>query len=285
MGMETTLFPFPYIIDYRGRCFTVQLQNIADFLNNPSGKGSSIIMNREQIRSFLDAKYKALIAKHGDFKVHTYHHKDSYFYHIIIPSETERKNTYDVVIQFVNGDGKTEDFSNDLFLNNYYIKLFSNCPSFTYTYAYVYNENGCMVDQLQTKFSDDVLTNAPTTRNPGEIASYEKSTYYACKFLKEHKIMLGKHYVLTHGKKGITELIKSVRNTDEIEMEIARENSRLDAIKAKKKKNKPQAKIERERDIRRTTNRGHQKITAKKNATNVIKPKAKISAKKSTVKK
>lgn len=282
-------------------------QTLAEFLNNPMGKGSSVIVHRDQIRQYLDLKYDSLIRKFGDFEVKIYTHNDSYFYHLIIPSESQRRNTYDVVIQFVNDDSGKNNFSGDSTLKRYFIKLFSNSPSFTYTYAYVVNEYDCMVDQLQTKYPDVVLTNPPTTRNPGEILSYEKSTYYACKFLNEHRSLLDKSYIGRHSKSGIKDLIKEVRDTDKITLEIEKEKRRLEReggnegyVKLRKKSIKGKsvfdtrinkdAKVDKtnaEKDkIKRELHTSRKRETSKKSSTtNVIRPKPKIKAKKSNVKK
>lgn len=292
-------------------------QNISEFLDNPMGKGSSVIMNRAQVKEYLNQKYAMLIDKFGDFKVTVYTHNNSYYYHIIIPSESQRRNTYDVVVQFVNSDDPKEDFSNDGNLMRHHIKLFSNCPSFTYTYAYVYSEYDKMVDVLQTKFSDTVLTNPPTQRNPGEISSFEKSTYYACKFLKEHRTLLTKLYIGKNASPAIKTLVKNVRNSDTIMKEIAKEDERVKReggnegyVKLRKKtikgsvmntkpiktagvdKSTPaKTALKNKRKAEGTTSVVQPKknatnvIKPKKNHTNVVKPKSKSTATRSTKKK
>jgi hypothetical protein len=276
-------------------------------MDNPMGKGSSVIMNRDQIKVFLDGRYDALIKKFGDFKFNIYSYKGSYFYHFIIPSESQRRNTYDVVVQFVNSDDPTEDFSGDATLKRYHVKLFSNCPSFSFTYAYVYNEDGRMVDMLQSKYSDVMLTNPPSTRNPGEIASFEKSTYFACKFISEHRTIIDKAYIKRHSSTDIKAMREKIRNTDTVMKEIAKENKRLEReggnegyVKVKKKTIKgtvadkgiskaagvdkdssTKRAIRQERKSSGTTN----VVKAKRNTTHVTKPKPKIKATKSTVKK
>jgi hypothetical protein len=261
------------------------------------GKGSSVIMSRNYIIQDLDARYAKLIDKHGDFKVSIVMHNHSYFYHIIIPSESDRENTYDVVIQFVDDD---KNYSNDRNIRRYIIKLFSNCPSFTFTYAYVYNEYNCLVPELQSKFNDDVLQNPPSTRNPGEIISFEKTTYFACKFLSNHKSMLDKTYINIHGSRNIRELIAKVRNTDTIMVEIGKEKSRLQRLnsgtKGPNKKISVKSNINKIAGVDKLTSdkvtlRGQRKVEAKSkirpsnNKTNVIKPKKKITARKSNIKK
>lgn len=282
-------------------------QNIREYINNPMGRGSSVIMNRDQVRLFLDDKYERLLKKFGDFKYEIYTYGDSYFYHFIIPSESRRRNTYDVVVQFVNSEEPDEDFSGDTHLKRYHIKLFSNCPSFTYTYAYVYNEYGRMVDMLQSKYSDTTLTNPPTTRNPGEIASFEKSTYYACKFIVTHSVLMDKKYIEKHASNDIKKMLKDIRNTDDVMREINKENRRLEReggnegyVNIRKKtlkgsiyntktnktagvdKNSPAKRALKQE---RVTAKQNNVIKPKKNTTHVVKPKAKIKPVKRTTSK
>lgn len=210
-------------------------QDLADFVDNPMGRGSTVIMNRMQVRSYLNARYNTLISKFGDFKYTIYTDgNDSYFFHFIIPSESQRRNNYDVVIQFINSPFNDEDFSGANNIRNYYIKLFSNCPSFTYTYAYVYKEYDRGIPMLYDKFRDETLSSNPITRNPGEIISYEKSTYYACKFLLEHKMVLNKSHLSKFASTDIQKMVKNIRTTDTIMKEIDKENNRLKREKGNK---------------------------------------------------
>ena len=202
-------------------------QTLHDFIDNPMGKGSTVIMNRLQVRSYLDAKYDMLIKKFGDFKYTIYTDGSSYYFHFIIPSESKRRNTYDVVVKFMNSPFPDEDFSGAKSVKDYYIQLFSNCPSFTFTYAYVYKEYDRGISILYNKFRDENLNNSPVTRNPGEIISYEKSTYYACKFLIHHKSILDKSHLKTFAINDMKRLIQAVRTTDTVMKEIEKENNRL----------------------------------------------------------
>jgi len=209
------------------------------------------------------------------------------------------------VVQFINSEDPKEDFSNDPNLMRYHVKLFSNCPSFTFTYGYVYSEYDKMVDVLQSKLSDNILSSPPTQRNPGEIASFEKSTYYGCKFLKEHRILLTKLYIEKNASKDIKKLVSAVRNSDTVMREIAKENARLDreggnegytnlrrkTIKGSVMNTKPNktAGVDKDSTQKRAIKTARKNTTnvvkPKKNTTNVVKPKAKIKPTKSTTKK
>ena len=208
------------------------LQTIDEYLENPMGKGSTAISNRKLIQNDLNDRYDELIKKHKDFKHYIYHDNINFYIHILIPSESERDNTYDVVIEFTPSD---QDVSNDVTLKRYHIKVFSNCPSFTYTYAYVYNNYDMMIDFLRNKYDSIVLRDNPTVKNPGEIINYEKSIYFACKYISSHSGLMNKLSLSAISKKiNKVDFSKTIRNTDKIELEIKKENNRLKDEKQKK---------------------------------------------------
>jgi hypothetical protein len=149
------------------------LQSIKDFVDNPMGKGSFAIPNRQLIKDDLNRRYDKL-NQNKKIKVTVYKDGEDYYFHFLIPSETERLNTYDVVLQFTMGE---DDFKFDNFLNRYYVKFFSNCPSFTFTYAYAFNLYGMLIEHLGNKYDEQVLTDDPIVRNPGEIISYENEIH------------------------------------------------------------------------------------------------------------
>lgn len=206
-------------------------QTLEEYLDNPMGKGSTAIANRKLIKSDLDARFDKLLAKHKSFKHFHYHDSENFYIHVKIPSESERNNEYDVVIQFT----PTEDeVKNDLTLNRYTIKVFSNCPSFTYTYAYVYADCGLMIEFLKDKYEDVVLDDNPIFKNPGEVINFEKSVYFACKFIKANKHFLNKLSLAAISKQLVIERFKkTIKSADAIRLEIKKENNRLAAEKDK----------------------------------------------------
>jgi hypothetical protein len=247
------------------------LPTLKEFLDNPMGKGSTAIMNRQLIKDSLIKRYNTLKRnKEKKFDITVYKDGDEYYFHLIIPSESERTNTYDVVLHF-NMDEET-DLKYDNFLNRYYIKFFSNCPSFTYTFAQTFHQYGFSIDSLSNKFKDVVLDNEPIIRNPGQIVSFEKSLYFACLHIQESYILKNKMYINQLAKPFDAKVLNdNVRTTDTIEMEIKKT---ANVVKEKKKDNAPPKK---EGLIKRTINAGKEKITGKTNI-NIITPKKKIGA-------
>jgi hypothetical protein len=211
------------------------LQTLKEFMDNPMGKGSTAIPNRKLISDDFAKRYNKLI-KTKKFEHTVYKDGDDYYFHIKVPSESERNNTYDVVLHFTQGE---ESFHNDNFLNRYYVKFFSNCPSFTFTFAYVFNLYGLLIESLPNKYRDEVLEDDPITRNPGEIISYEKSTYFACYHIMQNNRLMNKMYLNSVAKPYIaSEFNELIRTDDRIKLEIEKENQRISREKQKEKENK-----------------------------------------------
>lgn len=211
--------------------------NIKEFLKNPVGKGA-VIPGKNTLLADLDKRYKALLER-KEFEFNIYRKKDCFFFHFLIMTEDpERENDYDVVIGFY--PTKTQKF--DTVITRYDIKIFSNSPSFIYTYAYVAKQNKLLIVDFYNKFDVNVLKKPPVSRNPGKIMGYEKSVYYACKYLVEHENLLNKAYAKNHSDSNYRKLIKEVRRDSVILQEI----KTAKAIKqAKKYETRKQDKIEK----------------------------------------
>lgn len=211
--------------------------NINEFLKNPVGKGA-VIPGKNFLLENLNRRYKQLMERH-EFEVNIYKKKDKFFFHFLIMTEDpERENTYDVVIGFYPNKIQKLDTT----IKQYDIKLFSNSPSFIYTYAYVAKENKMLIVDFYNKFDVNVLKKPPVSRNPGKTMGYEKSIYFACKYLTEHSDKLNKNYLKTHADSNYKKLIREVRKDSVILQEI----KTAKAVKqAKKYETKKQNMIEK----------------------------------------
>jgi hypothetical protein len=203
---------------------------IDEFLKNPQGKGA-IIPGKEQLLMSLDYRL-SLIEKNKKIEMTIYTDKSDVYYHFLIPSENkDRDICYDVIIKFK----QTEDAdSYDQTYKQYQIEFFSNCPSFTYGYAYVANINGYLIKELAGKYDEAVLKYPPVSKNPGLLFGYEKSIYFACRYIMNNKKILLKSYVESHGTKLTAAVLKSIRHMNKIEEEY----KRADKIMRREKRDK-----------------------------------------------
>ena len=218
---------------------------IDEFLRNPVGKGA-IIPGRDMLLTNLDYRMQ-LLEKHKKIEMNIYTNKDDVYYHLIIPTENkDRDNSYDVIIKF-KATEKNDKF--DATYRQYQIEFFSNCPSFTYGYAYVANINGYLIKELADKYEPQVLKYPPVSKNPGLTFGYEKSIYFACKYIMNDKRVLLKSYVKSYGQQLTPEVIKSIRHMNLIEEEykradkVYREEKRRNKVKVDKKTRERRDKI------------------------------------------
>lgn len=240
--------------------------NIREYMKNPAGKGA-VIPGKEALLEIFNRRYITMNkTKPITFDIYT--DKEIVYYHIKLTTEADnRDNTYDVVLKF---SPTSQADVNDKSIRNYELRFFSNCPSFTYTYAYVAKINDILVEELSDKYEDTVLKNPPVSRNPGLIFNYEKSTYYACKFLTESSEYLNKSYIKSHSSKMTKNILKEIRTDSVIEEEIMRSKRKAKEDKRKKKDEEINQAL---------NNRNKKQNPVKKSGVNYIKPKKPINKK------
>lgn len=207
---------------------------IHEYMKNPAGKGAVIPGKNIFIESH-DYRYQVL-SKDNDIEMRIYTKDDFVFYHILLPSESKyRENTYDVIIKFK----PTEQSNlNDKSYKQYQIEFFSNSPAFAYTYAYVAKLNGYLIPELMDKYDEKILTYPPVSRNPGLLFNFEKSIYFACKFILSDNQYLLKSYVKSHSTKLTKNILNSIRTVSKTEEEYHREQKKKKERKAEEIKNK-----------------------------------------------
>lgn len=166
----------------------VKYQNLDAFYSKPFGNAPDA-RDHERLKKMYDAYIKSNKIR----LVAICNIKSSYYYHIKVPSETQKKAglfsnyEYDVVVRFFPNDEVTNRGNS---LRPYYVQFFSNSPSFMYTYAYVYKRAGYLIEALYDKLDPDYIDTPPTKTNPNLKKSYDKSIYFACRFLVEREFYL-----------------------------------------------------------------------------------------------
>ena len=154
-------------------------QTLSEFVLRPFGKASDV--NKD---ATYGKKYTELTRQGQIQLVAVANVESSYYFHIKIPSESQKNKNYkyDVVIRFFTVDLVMLDHPD---LIGYYIQFFSNSPSFIYKYAYVYKQNGFLIEDLFEKLDGDYEDIPPTKTNPNQVMSYDKSIYCAARYLHE----------------------------------------------------------------------------------------------------
>jgi hypothetical protein len=190
------------------------------FLTNPTGSRSSFVGKNKEIKENLNMRYKNILSKNNgklyneiyyDNKGHTY------WFYFKIPSETFDELYYDVVLEFVPDK---REYENNSLIEDYSINFFSNSPHMMFTYTYVLKENKITVPSLEKakKYSKTALTKKPKVTNPVQIFGFEKSCYYACKYIDDNKLykkeLINKNLKIIKTNKDIINFYNSIKSQE-----------------------------------------------------------------------
>lgn len=198
------------------------------YLSNPMGKGSAVVPNG-QIKENLNTQFENLYQYMKGFCY--FLGKDSIVYHVKIPSGKEKTVEYDVVILFSKSaiENRRLDRIDDI-----PFACFSNCPSFMFTYANTFYQKDMIIPWCKKLYNEAIRTKHADTRNSFDLISYEKSLYFALKYILKGNRNILENFMLTCIKvKKPEEILKNVHSGDEIMQLYNRAKE-----KAKKEKNK-----------------------------------------------
>lgn len=154
---------------------------INDFYNNPSGKSSAAI-NISILRKEFDDRYNKIQTKlrHSTFVVKK---NNKIFIIVKVPSSVDGIE-YDVVFEF-----KPSDTSIEGSLSTMPMRIFSNSPSFTFTYANAYMKRDIFIKSCKKKLPTIFSRKAADVKNPYHIISYDFSVYCGLKYLISKKLL------------------------------------------------------------------------------------------------
>ena len=185
----------------------MQFQTIEEFLQVPFGTSEIKSNDYERMYKKLKTAKKIIIA--GFTMI-----EDFYLMHIKIGSETFNGEFYDVVIMFFTDNPAVKKQRT---LESYYIKLFSNSPSFIYKYAALYKEHGYLIESFYEKLDPEYADKKPEKTNAEMKLSYDKSIYCAIRYLYDYRfIVLGKYGLLLQKKKTSEAFLKDIKNFGDI---------------------------------------------------------------------
>ena len=258
-----------------------------DFMTNPNGKhGTGGMQLRSVVNDFTSrySKYKLkdkeCIVSIGNIASNG---KNLYI-HFLVKSESDRENTYDVVIAFKNA--MTSVSTN---IKGAEIRIFSNSPSFTYTYAYAYNKKQLLLTPLKEKYKPIVLSQAPKKTNPYKLSLYDKSVYYCLIYMKENPIYFNKIRLATMKMITFKELVTKIRHMDTIEVEYYKADNKMkeekkDSVEALAKKIKTTTKANMKSNVSKslkvTNTTSRTKVAKPSSSVKVVKKLAKLKPKK-----
>lgn len=203
-----------------------------EYIENPMGKGDAALgQNRKVIVATLTSKYESLTER-KEIKMKCYTATlaapTKYYIHLTIPSETERENTYDVVFEFTKNMSKP--------MKDWNVKVFSNSPSFAYTFAYVYLKHDLMIKHLANKLGKEFQRKAPEVRNRFQIVGFEKYVFFGAMFIRDSKILSEEAFKKKATSHATNSFPGKVRTLDEIMKEYDAAKGKLEKKKRQEKK-------------------------------------------------
>ena len=225
-----------------------------NYIVNPMGVKNSVFSKREMYREMYRQKLdKILVRESGKVDYKLYTDKDNYYVWFKIPSEVIPNFYYDVVIKFYP---KSNEVKLTKTLKDYYIKFYSNDPSFVFTFAYAMEKNKLFIDELAPVMSKEALKNKAKERNPKAEIGYVKSLFFAYLLMRQHHLFdkllyeeNGLPFNIKELLSNITPADKKIRDRQEAQIELSKNKS----IEKKKLKNEPSVR-DREMKTSSSTN-------------------------------
>lgn len=179
--------------------------------------------------------------------------KDNYFILVKIPSEsnTEYKSDkifYDVIIEL---SPPNKSYLNNESVRDYDARVYSNCPSFTYTFTYVYYKKDALIKMPKGAYTRKALSKAPKVRNPLLLFGIEKTLWFAICYIDKNKLFRRSNLeALIKDDSKLKDLIKKhkIIGQDQKLEEVMARTKKFSTIK--KKENKIDDRI-KEKDIKK----------------------------------
>ena len=179
--------------------------------------------------------------------------KDNYFILVKIPSEsnTEYKSDkifYDVIIEL---SPPNKSYLNNESVRDYDVRVYSNCPSFTYTFTYVYYKKDALIKMPKGAYTRKALSKAPKVRNPLLLFGIEKTLWFAICYIDKNKLFKRSNLeALVKDDSKLKDLIKEhkIIGQDQKLEEVMARTKKFSTIK--KKENKIDDRI-KEKDIKK----------------------------------
>lgn len=207
------------------------------YIANPMGEKNAVYSNRELYRNLYREKLdKILVREVGKVKYTLYRSKEDYFIHLKIPSEVVPNFYYDTVIQFYTD---LPEVKASRTLSKYYIKFFSNDPSFVFTFAHAMLKNDLFIRDLVPRMSKEAVKKAAVEKNPKLEIGYVKSIYFAYLLMRSYNLFDKIQYESYAEKYNQKDLLSKIDHSDKkIQDRQTKAGEMAKSKKAKKAKEK-----------------------------------------------
>ena len=155
---------------------------LQDLMRNPTGPGSAQFAGRKAIIGDLSRRLSVIAAK-NEFETRLFTGEDDEgpceVWHVRVPSETLPASVgfkWDVVIRLA----APSELTSVGLVRAAEARVFSNNPSFVFTYANAALKNEVLFEKLaRKKLSKKAIDQAGSMRNPSSTMGFEKSIWFA----------------------------------------------------------------------------------------------------------
>lgn len=235
---------------------------IKSYLDNPMGKGVPIAGDLSAIKAnYLEQEetiYMTITNKWYELK------DKSLIAHVKIPSASKKNSNlfvyYDVLLEFdiTNCEKKVT-------LSELPMRVYSNSPSFVFTYANVFYHKDYLCMWAKSKYNKEVFKTEPSQRNTYGLVGFEKSLYTACLFVTRHdETIITKIREKAIIQKNYVDILKDTQSQDEV-MKKYREMSQSGGMVqvVDKKSGKTVAEVAKKRIRTKSNPTGNTKVISK----------------------
>lgn len=250
-----------------------------DYLSNPYGALGNAAPSA-MFKQFTEQQLKDDYPRSITYEIFSIEKDHQVVVHAHLPSRTKQGVTYDVLFQI---DLSSLEAGQKIGFAKLPIKVFSNSPSFYYTFAKVFEERGAFCTWLKSKYERKIMRKEPEVRNPTRIIGYER-TVYTCltDFLQTHRNINAIELYNRGRKTTYREIARGVQSQEDIE----RQYDKAPYLPAIAKKKEEAAKKREEQKAARQAAASHSnRSNTKSNGSIKTTSKAKSTSKTSTSKK
>lgn len=204
------------------------------YINNPMGVKNAVFSGREMYRSLYTEKLNTILVREvGKVKYRLYKSKDRYFVYMKIPSEVVPDFYYDTVVEFYTDRSNAKSSKT---LKDYYVKFYSNDPSFVFTFAHAMLKNDLFIKELVPRMSKEAVKKVAKEKNPKMEIGYVKSIYFTYLLMKNYSLFNKIVFDNEAEKLNLKELLSLIEHADDKIQK--RQQAQKDINKTKKIKNK-----------------------------------------------
>ena len=195
-------------------------QTLSEFIQRPFGK-------HEKLNLDYQTRYNKYRNTNKIKLVGVSQIDNRYYSHLTVPSESNDKLNYDVVIMFFPDEKRIEK---DFNLLRYKCKFFSNSPSFIYKYAALYKKNGYLVEELYDKLDIEYSDKLPDKSNPEYDMCYDKSIFFACRYLLDHNLTTLSKIGLLIKKRSFNEFASTIKDFNTVKKASSNRQTKKDKV-------------------------------------------------------